>query len=179
MFRRLTKARGRSVGIFIDGAGAQAREGDSVAAALLAAGCEACRVSAVSGAPRNAYCLMGVCFDCLVTIDGAANRQGCLVAVREGMRIDTGRGKRTLADGIGAPASSRAPPALRERYDVAVIGAGPAGLAAAQLCAAAGLDCALFDEQTSPGGQIYRAVTASPLAPGTLLGRDYWEGAAL
>jgi D-hydroxyproline dehydrogenase subunit gamma len=40
--------------------------------------------------------LMGVCFDCLVTVDGAANRQGCMVQVREGMRIDSQRGKREI-----------------------------------------------------------------------------------
>jgi len=68
---------------------------------------------------------------------------------------------------------------LRDRYDVAVIGAGPAGLAAASLCARAGIDCVLLDEQASPGGQIYRAVTASPLPPDSVLGRDYWRGAAL
>jgi len=70
-------------------------------------------------------------------------------------------------------------PDLRERYDVAVIGAGPAGLAAASLCARAGLDSVLLDEQAHPGGQIYRAVTASPLKPDSVLGRDYWLGRAL
>jgi thioredoxin reductase len=68
---------------------------------------------------------------------------------------------------------------LRERYDVAVVGAGPAGLAAASLCARAGLDTALLDEQAHPGGQIYRAVTASPLRTDTVLGEDYWRGGML
>jgi sarcosine oxidase subunit alpha len=40
--------------------------------------------------------MMGVCFDCLVTVDGVGNRQGCLVAVRPGMRIEIQRGKRDL-----------------------------------------------------------------------------------
>ena len=68
-------------------------------------------------------------------------------------------------------------PDLREFCDVAVVGAWPAGLAAADLCARAGLETLLLDEQADPGGQIYRAVTASPLAPGTILGDDYWRGA--
>jgi thioredoxin reductase/bacterioferritin-associated ferredoxin len=68
---------------------------------------------------------------------------------------------------------------LRERYDVAVVGAGPAGLAAASLCARAGLDAVLLDEQAHPGGQIFRAITASPLAADSVLGRDYWDGRAL
>jgi predicted molibdopterin-dependent oxidoreductase YjgC len=38
--------------------------------------------------------MMGVCFECLVTVDGVGNRQGCLVPVAAGMRIETQRGKR-------------------------------------------------------------------------------------
>jgi thioredoxin reductase/bacterioferritin-associated ferredoxin len=68
---------------------------------------------------------------------------------------------------------------LRETYDVAVIGAGPAGMAAATVCARAGLATVLFDEQASPGGQIYRAVTTSPVRRDTILGADYWAGAEL
>ena len=68
---------------------------------------------------------------------------------------------------------------LGERCDVVVVGAGPAGLAAADCCARAGLETVLLDEQDHPGGQIYRAVTASPLQPGTILGDDYWQGADL
>lgn len=93
MFRRLIE-RGRALTVFVDGVATPARDGDSVAAALLAADHAACRTSAVSGAPRGPYCLMGVCFDCLVMVDGAANRQGCMTLVRDGMRVETQRGKR-------------------------------------------------------------------------------------
>lgn len=95
MFNRLHDG-GASVNVTIDGAPYAAREGDSVAAALLAAGRTMCRTTPVSGAPRAPYCMMGVCFDCLVTIDGVGNRQGCLVRVAEGMAIETQRGKREL-----------------------------------------------------------------------------------
>ena len=40
--------------------------------------------------------MMGVCYDCLVAIDGRANQQGCMIAVAPGMRIDTGRGARDV-----------------------------------------------------------------------------------
>jgi len=94
MFRRLTDARRPALTVVIDGVVAHAQEGDSVAAALLAAGYLACRTTAVSGIPRAPYCLMGVCFDCLITIDGVGNCQACLIPARDGMRIETGSGKR-------------------------------------------------------------------------------------
>ncbi|MDB5845940.1 MAG: NAD(FAD)-dependent dehydrogenase [Polaromonas sp.] len=68
----------------------------SVAAALLGAGVRRFRNSPVSGQARAPYCMMGVCFECLLEIDGMPNRQGCLVALREGMDIRTQDGMRDL-----------------------------------------------------------------------------------
>ncbi|WP_027351171.1 (2Fe-2S)-binding protein [Halotalea alkalilenta] len=65
-----------------------ARQGDSVASALLAAGIKSFRTTPVSAAPRGPYCMMGVCFDCLLVVDGVPNQQGCQVQVRDGMRIE-------------------------------------------------------------------------------------------
>jgi predicted molibdopterin-dependent oxidoreductase YjgC len=96
MFRRLREAAGAGVRVSIDGKPVEARGGDSVAAAMLAAGLDHCRTTAVSGERRAPYCMMGVCFDCLVTVDGVGNRQGCLIEVREGMRIETQRGRREV-----------------------------------------------------------------------------------
>ncbi len=90
MFKRLPEAAGSAVRIVIDGRAFEARAGDTVAAALLAAGISHFRTS-TAGAPRAPYCMMGVCFDCVVTIDGVGDRQGCLVTVREGMQVGTGR----------------------------------------------------------------------------------------
>lgn len=69
--------------------------------------------------------------------------------------------------------------AIREAYDVAVVGAGPAGLAAATVCAKVGLSTVLFDEQATVGGQIYRAITETPAREKSVLGASYWRGAAL
>ena len=66
---------------------------------------------------------------------------------------------------------------VRDSYDVAVVGAGPAGLTAATVCAGAGLSTVLFDEQPAPGGQIYRAITQTPVRRHSVLGNDYWYGA--
>lgn len=93
MFKRLAEA-GAPVALTVDGRTVKARGGDTVAAALLAAGIGHCRTTPVTGAPRAPYCLMGVCFDCLVTIDGVGSRQACLVPVRDGMTVETQQGKR-------------------------------------------------------------------------------------
>ena len=94
MFRRLPESapgQAPTTPVTIDGRPFTARAGDSVAAALLVAGHLECRTAPASGRPRGPYCLMGACFDCLVTIDGQPNRQGCLVPVAPGMRIETKR----------------------------------------------------------------------------------------
>ncbi|MFZ6764795.1 (2Fe-2S)-binding protein [Pseudoroseomonas sp. WGS1072] len=97
MFQRLPEARRPALPFLLDGAPAEGREGDSVAAALLALGQDACRESAVSGQPRGGYCMMGVCFDCLMVIDGIGNRQACLTPLRAGMVVETQRGRREPA----------------------------------------------------------------------------------
>jgi sarcosine oxidase subunit alpha len=94
MFRRSQPEARARVALTIEGERVEAREGDSVAAAMLAAGVLHCRTTPVSGAPRGPYCMMGVCFDCLVTIDGVGNRQACLVTAREGMVVERQHGKR-------------------------------------------------------------------------------------
>lgn len=97
MFRRIAQANAELVTIEVDGVPVPARRGESVAAALLASGLAIARETPVSGAPRTPYCMMGVCFDCLVTIDGIGSRQGCLVTVEEGMRVSIQKGRRALA----------------------------------------------------------------------------------
>jgi len=92
MFRRLPDADlvdAAAVTVLIDGKPHPARPGDTVAAALLAAGRTVFRTTPVTGTARGPYCLMGMCFDCLVTIDGVPNRQACLELVAPGMRIET------------------------------------------------------------------------------------------
>lgn len=96
MFRRLPDAAPASLLVTVDGNPLECREGDSVAAALFAAGYAACRTTAVTGTPRGPYCMMGICYDCLVEIDGRPNQQGCMIRVRPGMRIERQRGAREV-----------------------------------------------------------------------------------
>ena len=98
-FRRLADGARRAVTIHFDGQPVQAREGESVAAALLAGGHAVTRTTPGGAEPRGPYCMMGACFDCLVEIDGVANMQGCMTPVRDGMQVRPMPGARGLDDG--------------------------------------------------------------------------------
>jgi octopine oxidase subunit A len=68
---------------------------------------------------------------------------------------------------------------LPARVDLAIVGAGPAGLAAAATAAKLDLSVLVLDENPDVGGQIYRAIATNPVQNRDLLGADYWRGEAL
>jgi predicted molibdopterin-dependent oxidoreductase YjgC len=76
--------------IFVDGRPVGAREGDSAASAMLAAGINVTRLTPVSGAPRGPWCMMGACFDCIAIVDGQRGVRTCVTPARDGLRVDTG-----------------------------------------------------------------------------------------
>lgn len=76
--------------IQVDGQALPARHGQTVAAVMIAAGRQIFRWTA-SGAPRGVFCGMGVCFDCIVTIDGMPDQRACVTPALPGMRVDTCR----------------------------------------------------------------------------------------
>lgn len=84
-FREISST-GATLRFRFDGTEVEARPGDTVAAALLAAGVTVFRQTPVSGAPRGPFCMMGACFECLVEIDGIT-RQACMVQVRDGLVV--------------------------------------------------------------------------------------------
>jgi len=79
--------RARRVCLIVDGAAVQAHEGEMLAAALMAAGYWRLRASPRAGADRGAFCLMGVCQECAIHVDGKL-QQACRVPVRGGMRVE-------------------------------------------------------------------------------------------
>jgi D-hydroxyproline dehydrogenase subunit gamma len=78
---------GATVTLRLDGAPLPARRGQTVAAAMLAAGQRVLRHTRRRGRPRGIFCAMGMCFDCVMTIDGKAGVRACMTKVEDGMDV--------------------------------------------------------------------------------------------
>lgn len=98
MFRKLpdTAAAAPTLTVWVNGRETPAWEGETVASVLLREP-DACRLTPVSRSPRAPYCMMGVCFECLAEVDGMGSVQGCLMPVRDGMRIRRQGGAREVS----------------------------------------------------------------------------------
>src|SRR5262245_21913122 len=128
----------------LDGQELTARPGQSVGAAMVDAGIRSWRSTRADGRPRGIFCGIGVCYDCLVTVDGAANQRACLVPVQDGMALTTAS---TTTPPDPTKAAGRQDPESRVDgpFDIAVVGAGPAGLAAAVAAAECGAQVVVVD----------------------------------
>ena len=80
-------SRGPKIRIFVNGREVEAYEGESVLAALIASGVRTLRKSHVHGEGRGPLCGMGVCYECLVSINGRAGRRACMTEVEDRMEI--------------------------------------------------------------------------------------------
>ncbi|MFW2543809.1 FAD-dependent oxidoreductase [Primorskyibacter sp. 2E107] len=125
-------------------------ETDSLAAALTQAGYRAFRKTE-KDAQRGVFCGMGVCQDCLVTVDGRPNQRACMTPARDGMVVQTQVARPPLT----APAQ-----VLRRAQkltpDVLIVGGGAGGLSAAIAAREAGAEVVLLDERKVPGGQYFK-----------------------
>ncbi len=72
-----------------DGEKIDAITGQSVAAALLVANQRTLRKTRFNNNYRGVFCGIGVCFDCLVVIDGITNQRACLIEAKPGMKVQT------------------------------------------------------------------------------------------
>ena len=80
--------RGTEIEIFVNGQAYNAYEGETVHAALLAAGHRMLRKTRKMQQPRGIFCGMGVCYECLVTINGSPNQRACMTQVKDLMEIE-------------------------------------------------------------------------------------------
>ena len=95
MFRRLRQIT-EPVEFEFEGKPVVAQAGETLAAALIAAGIVALRETVRDGETRGPYCMIGNCFECRVEIDGNPNQQACLQRVRSGMQVIRQRGRRDV-----------------------------------------------------------------------------------
>ena len=172
--------RASPVEISVEGRPVAAFEGETVAAALTAAGIRALRTDD-RGEPRGVFCGMGVCFDCLVRIDGRANQRACMTKVAPGMRVEPEPGATAPSGGDASALAARSDPVVVDAADrVLVIGAGPGGLAAAESAAGVGAKVTVLDERPEPGGQFYKQLAPSHgFAGPEPADRQYADGRAL
>ena len=89
MFTSLRRSSSKTITVTVNGQHVSAPEGQTVWTTMALADQTTTRKAAMSGEDRSAYCAMGVCFECLVEIDGLSYQQACLRRVTDGMRITT------------------------------------------------------------------------------------------
>jgi aerobic-type carbon monoxide dehydrogenase small subunit (CoxS/CutS family) len=80
--------RGPEITMVLNGKTVKAFTGESVAAVLIAEDLSAMRTT-INGEPRGIYCGMGVCFDCLVVVNGIPNTRACMTWATEAMVVST------------------------------------------------------------------------------------------
>lgn len=86
--RIATIVRGKKIHLIVDGHTVDAYEGETVHAALTAAGIRRLKHSNSNDA-RGVFCGMGVCYECLVTIDNVPEQRACMTLVKDQMEIRT------------------------------------------------------------------------------------------
>ncbi len=81
--------RGKQVQIIINDKPVFAYEGELVSTALQAEGIHIFNRKHKTGKPAGIYCGMGVCYECLVIVNGVANTRACQTPIEDGMTIHT------------------------------------------------------------------------------------------
>ena len=163
-----------------DGKVFEAMQGDTIAAALIAA-CERVGRFTQKGNPRHLFCGIGVCFECMVIVKDLGAVRACMTKVTPGMQVSTwpkdGLPNCSVLPSLGKPPSGEIP---RHKCQVAVIGAGPGGLAAATAAAQCGVEVVIIDERPASGGQLYKQLIPSmESVSGRPLDKQYSDGRKL
>ncbi|MCC6146287.1 MAG: (2Fe-2S)-binding protein [Anaerolineaceae bacterium] len=81
--------RGKAIEVQVNGRRAQAFEGELISTVLQAEGISVFGRKHQTGRPSGIYCGMGVCYECLVTVNGAGNIRACQTLVADKMKIET------------------------------------------------------------------------------------------
>jgi len=145
----LSPAEGRRVSFSFDGRPVEGIEGEAVSSAVFALGERVFGHHHADSSPQGMFCANGQCSQCTLLIDGIP-RKSCIVPLAAGMVVRTLEGLPDLAD---LPGPGVRPPVVRDT-EVLVLGAGPAGMAAAIELGKLGIDTVLVDDKDRPGGKL-------------------------
>jgi sarcosine oxidase subunit alpha len=80
--------RGDPILVLLNGRPTKAYRGESIHSILVAAGIKSVRKSRSGDEERGPFCGMGVCYECLVTVDGKPNVRACMTEARDGMKVE-------------------------------------------------------------------------------------------
>lgn len=141
--------RGKEITIFFEGKPLRAFEGESLAAAIYAAGIDLFRLSPTLKRPRAVFCMVGKCGSCIVRVNGIPTRS-CVTPAEENMRVER------ISD---LPEASKYEKRLANEeldIDVLIVGGGPAGMASAEVLCDTNLSVVLVDDQIRLGGQLIK-----------------------
>ena len=144
--------RGKKINFTFDGTTISAYEGESIAAALHAAGITVLSRSILHARPRGFFCAIGKCASCMMTVNGVPNVKTCVTLAEEGMVVESQHKKgrlTTTTDPFPVPIK-------KMDTQIAVIGAGPAGLTAAVTAKTYGASVLVIDETPHAGGQLVK-----------------------
>lgn len=92
MFKQLPGDQKETVDIILNGQPLQVLKGVTVAAIALSQNLKFTRTTPISGGKRAPFCMMGVCYECIMVIDGKANQRACATYVSNGMQVETQQG---------------------------------------------------------------------------------------
>ncbi|MFH1502213.1 MAG: FAD-dependent oxidoreductase [Candidatus Eisenbacteria bacterium] len=148
--------RGREIEFELDGRTLTGREGETIAAAVHAAGVRVLRHSIKLKRPRGFFCAIGRCSSCLMTVDGVPNVMTCVTPLEAGMRVETQVDKGRVSPGRSERGASEGEPRNLGHVPLAVVGAGPAGLSAALYAGRLGAASVVIDENDAAGGQLVK-----------------------
>ncbi|MGE4595281.1 MAG: (2Fe-2S)-binding protein [Gammaproteobacteria bacterium] len=87
MFKSIKHSQDELITIYFEGRALSVPKDHNVATALLGAGINNFRKTTPNHESRGPYCMMGLCFDCLININGVDNQQSCIIQVYDGMKI--------------------------------------------------------------------------------------------
>jgi sarcosine oxidase subunit alpha len=124
--------------------------GEMISSALFANGIHIFGHHPKDNSPQGIFCANGQCSQCMVIVDGMPVK-ACMTPLAEAMIIQSVEGLPQLPENDVEP---RIPSVATKEVDVLIIGAGPAGLAAAVELGKLGVETLIIDDKDRPGGKL-------------------------